>query len=270
MKQIFTFLLFLIVFVLIVSSASAATPTPTTSRTTPEVTKKPTITKSSTDKLNSQINNLKDRIASRVAELQLVEKRGIVGTVDEASSSQMTITDPTNKSVIVDVDEITKFSSLAKKDGFGISDITKGMKISVLGNYNKQSRRILARFVDEVNVPVYLKGMVANVDEDAGAITVATEGNTSVVVDIETVTKTSEYMNGDIEKSGFSNIQIGNRVAVQGYPDKKDKSRVVSTRVLLFPGLPKNPKIVVPGQNLLEDDEPVTSTGSGKKLTPIR
>ncbi len=59
-------------------------------------------------------------------------------------------------------------------------------------------------------------------------------------------------------------------MAIQGYPDKKDKARVIATRVLLFPGLPKNPKIVVPEQKLLNEDKPVTSTGSGKKLTPIR
>lgn len=263
MKQLFTFLLFIIVFVMIVSSVSAQTPTP-------EVTKKPTITQKSTDKLNSQINNLKDRIASRVAELQLVEKRGVVGTVDEASSSQMTITDPTNKSIIIEIDEITKFSSLEKDDDFGISDITKGMKVSILGNYNKQSKRVLARFVDEVNVPVYLKGMVASVEEDAGTITVATEKDKSVIVDIETVTKTSAYNDGEVARSGFSQIAVGDRVAVQGYPDKNQGKRVVATRVLVFPELPKNPKIVIPGQNLLEDDEPITSTGSGKKLTPIR
>jgi Na+-transporting methylmalonyl-CoA/oxaloacetate decarboxylase gamma subunit len=262
MKQLFTFLLFIIVFVMIVSSVSAQT-------TTPEVTKKPTITQKSTDKLNTQINNLKDRIASRVAELQLVEKRGAVGTVTEASSSQMTITDTSDKSIIVDVDEITKFESLANDEDFGISDIKKGMKISVVGNYNKQSKRILARYVDETNVPIYVKGMVASVDDDEGTLTVATEKDRTVTVDVETVTKTSEYADGDIAKSGFSQIEVGDRVAVQGYPDKKDNSRVVATRVLLFPGLPKNPKIVVPGEKLL-DDEPVTSTGSGKKLTPVR
>jgi hypothetical protein len=265
MKQVFTLTIILTIFAAFTPGVIAQTNTPI-----PEVTKKPTITKSSTDKLNNQINNLKDRIASRVAELNLVEKRGILGTVDAASSSQMTITDADNESVIIDVDEITKFSSLSKKDDFGISDITKGDKISVLGNYNKQSRRILARFVDEVTVPVFVKGTVAATDEDEGTMTVATEGGKSVMVDVETVTKTSEYIDGELEKSGFSKIQVGSRVSVQGYPDKNDKSRVVATRVLLFPGLPKNPKIVVPDKALLDKDETVTSTGSGKKLTPIR
>lgn len=255
---------------MIVSSVSAATHAQTTSEPIPEVTKKPTITQKSTDKLNTQINNLKDRIASRVAELQLVEKRGVVGTVGEVSSSQMTINDPANKSIFIEVDEITKFSSLDKDENFGISDIKKGMRVSVIGNFNKQSKRILARYVDEVNIPVFLKGMVTNIDEDAGTITVASEKDKGVIVDVETVTKTSKYADGDIAKSGFSQITIGDRVAVQGYPDKNDSKRVVATRVLIFPELPKNPKIVIPGESLLKDDEPVTSTGSGKKLTPIR
>src|SRR5579859_2417101 len=73
-----------------------------------------------------QINNLKERIASRVAQLNLVEKKGIIGTVSDVSETQLTITDMKGDNRIVDVDELTKFSSPSAKSTFGISDITKG------------------------------------------------------------------------------------------------------------------------------------------------
>ena len=263
MKHFFIFIAFvLFLFVVIVTQSTAQTTTPSS--------KKATVTDSETnEKLSEQINNLKDRIASRVAELQLVEKKGVVGTVNEATSSQMTLNDVDGEVIIVDVDEITKFSSPNNKNDFGISDIDEGMKISVVGNYNKQSRRLLARFVDEVTIPAYINGMVAEVDEDSGTITVATEDKKQIVVDVETVTKTSEYDGEETVRSGFSQIEVGTRVVLQGYADKSDANRVVATRILLLPGFPKNPKIVIPDEALL-NDESVPSTGSGKKLTPIR
>lgn len=233
-------------------------------------TKKPTIAdQSTTERLSDTINNLKERVASSVAKLNLVERRGIVGTVSETGSSQITITDVNGKSRIVEVDEITKFSSPTKKEGFGISDINKGMKISVIGLYNKQSRRINARYIDVVTIPSYINGMVANTDEDTFSLVVISEGGKQTTVDVETVTNTNAYADGELEKAGFSRITIGERIAVMGYPDKNDPKRIIATRILLFPGLPKNPNIIVPDKALL-DKEAVTSTGSGKKLTPVR
>lgn len=268
MKQ--TLIGLLILFVIFPSYAYSQTPTVTKTKTT--TTQAPTITDgSTTEKLSEQINNLKDRIASRVAELNLVEKRGIIGSVTQTSSSQITLTDIEEKTRIVEVDEITKFSSPGKKEGFGLSDITRGMKISIVGLYNKQSKRITARYINVVTIPTYINGMVASTDEDAFTISVTSEDGKQTIVDIENVTKTNVYTAEDeISKSGFSDITIGERVIITGYPDKNDPKRIVATRVLLFPELPRNPKIIIPDKALLDDDTPVTSSGSGKKLTPVR
>ena len=79
---------------------------------------------------------------------KLVEKRGIIGTVTDSSDTQITVTDIAGNIRFVDVDELTKFYSSDSKT-FGISDIKNGMTIGVLGLYNKQSRRILAREVND-------------------------------------------------------------------------------------------------------------------------
>ena len=95
------------------------------------------------DTVDDKINSLKDKIASRVAELKLVEKRGFYGAVIEISGTQLTVTDQKNATRFIDVDELTKFSSPSAKESFGISDITKGTKIAIIGLYNKQSKKEL-------------------------------------------------------------------------------------------------------------------------------
>src|SRR3990167_5837024 len=130
MKQ--TLLLFLIFnFLYFVSPVNAATPTP--------------------ENKNQEIKDqLISNIASRVAQLNLVEKRGIIGKVTEATNTQITLSDIKGDTRFVDVDELTKFSSPNAKGTFGISDITKDATVGILGLYNKESRRILARFVNVI------------------------------------------------------------------------------------------------------------------------
>src|SRR5574342_384350 len=135
MKKIFLIIQLLTIFTLPVQ-VDAATPTPTTAASP---------TKEALDKkLSEQISNLKEKIASRVSELNLVDRRGMIGVISEVSGNKITATDISNKTRFIDVDEITKFSSSSDEKSFGLSDLKKGMRISVLGIYNKQSKRILA------------------------------------------------------------------------------------------------------------------------------
>lgn len=217
---------------------------------------------------NSPINQLKDRIASRVAELKLVERRGIIGTATEVTQTQITITDLAGNTRYVDVDELTKFASPSAKDSFGISDITKGTKLGVLGLFNKQSRRILSRFVDVAILPTTLHGVVTSVDTDNFVVMVTGLDGKTTPVDIENLTKTTSYdKTGTATKSGFSKIKTNERVIIVGYQDKQDPKRLIASRILLFPELPKDPRIQTAAAPTAE--EAPVSTGSGKKLTPL-
>lgn len=202
------------------------------------------------------INELKERIASRVAQLKLVEKRGIIGEVKEVADTQITVEDLEKNVRLIDVDELTKFSSTSAEESFGISDIKKGEKIGVLGLYNKQSKRILARFINALILPKSLHGQVTEKDQENFTISVLSKDNKKTVVDIEKITKTFSYTKEDgLVKSGFSKIKESQRVIVIGFEDKEDKTRLIASRILLFPEIPV-------GQTPL-------STESGKKITPL-
>ncbi len=231
--------------------------------------------KSLSEKLNKQISQLKERIASRVAELNLVEKRGIIGTVTETSADKITVTDLAGKTRIIDVDEITKFSSPSAKNSFGISDLTKGTKISILGLYNKQSQQILARFIDSFVTPVFLSGRIADLDKKNYTVMLISEDKKETLVDIQTFSTISSHSKEDgISKLGFSKLNIGNRIMVTGFPGKNNPTLLVASRILVFSDLPKNPKIIVPepSEEITSSPTPAPKTTtpaiSGKKLTP--
>lgn len=213
-----------------------------------------------------QINSLKERIASRVAQLNLVDKKGIIGTVSDISQTAITIVDSSGNNRLIDVDELTKFSSPSAKASFGISDITKGTMVGIVGLYNKDSRRLLARWVDVMIEPQILSGGILSIDSTNYNFTIATVNSQSITISVEDITKSSSYTaDGGTVRSGFSKLTTGERVMVVGFPDVNNKNTIIASRILVFPNLPPNPRIPLVKP---EDIAPV-STGSGKKLTPI-
>jgi len=247
--------LLVIIFILLFSATTSSyaittTPTPlkkVTPTGTPEVTKEQ----------EDRIEKIKDLVASKVAELKLVEKRGILGVVKSTTNTQIILEDIKKRQRVIDIDELTKFKSTGK-ESFGISDIKEGDMLSFVGLYNKDSKRLLARFVSRDVSPVNIEGIVALKDGENFTITIVSEEGSKKIIDIQTSTKTTSYDGENSKRSGFSKIERGQRAIVVGFADLKEKGTINAQRVIHFTDLP-------PSSGM---DAPV-STGSGKKLQPI-
>jgi hypothetical protein len=210
------------------------------------------------------LQQLGNEIASKTAQLNLVEKRGIIGVVTDSSNAQITLTDTSGNTRFVDVDELTQFSS-PSNSSFGISDVTKGTTLGVLGLYNKQSRRILARDVDVMSAfPTIIFGEVSAIDNVNYEITVVKENNQKTVAEIEDITKTSSFSGGTLARSGFSKIQTGQTVSVTGFPDKQDQNKIMASQIMVLSDVQLNYDL-----NPISPTIP-PSTGSGIKLYPIK
>ncbi len=248
-NKLFITLIFITAGFIFVQTINAATLTPT----------QPTI--------KNQIDELKTKIASKVAELNLVEKRGIIGVVTASSDTQITLSDINNNVRIVDVDEITKFFSSNSKT-FGISDIKTGTRLGILGLYNKQSRRILARQVNELTTEAkIIFGGVSVLDSKNFEITLIKENEQKIVIEVADLTKTYSYSSGNLVKFGFSKIKLTNTALAIGFTDKNDPNKILATRLIILPDVDLTSRI-----NLAPSVAPSIppSTGSGMKLFPIK
>lgn len=271
--KVFATIIAVILFALFANPAYATTGTPSPSKAAGNDPVK--------EKLDDQINQLKEKIASRVSELNLVERRGIIGTVTEVKGNQISLTDNAENTRFIDVDEITKFSSPGKTGTFGISDITAGTKISVLGIYNKQSKRLLARFVSTYTNPTIQSGVITAIDPKNFQLTVMTPEQKEMKVDIETSTRLSSYTAEEgLVKYGFSKLAVGDRIALAGNPARTDANILAATRLVTFIGIPKDPRITTavagattasPSAAAAATTSPATPTpASGRNLAPIR
>ena len=236
------------------TNAASATPTPTQAPTSAQ--------------LNSQINTLKDKIASQVSKLNLVQKRGIIGTIQNVSNNQINLTDLAGNTRYVDVDEITKFSSQANSS-FGLSDLKKGMQVSVFGIYNKDSQRILARYINTVTVPTRYSGEIVAIDGTNYILTIMTNEQKSMKIEIDTTSTVTSYTTGgDLTKYGFSKLKVGDRVYGDAYPDKKDATLLIADRMIDFLDAPKDQSIQIVTPTIEATTAP-TSKGD-KSLKPIK
>ncbi|HVZ66698.1 MAG TPA: hypothetical protein VG917_00380 [Patescibacteria group bacterium] len=262
MKKLSLFLSISILFLGFVNNAFAATPTPApTTKVSP--TKAPVVTQE-----ENQIEKIKDLVASKVAELNLVDKRGLIGKVKTTSTTQVTITDDKNQERQIDIDELTKFESDdTKDDSFGISDIKSGDALSFVGLFNKETKRLLARFVSRAkNIPENIEGIVLAKDDKNYTFDLATEDGKKYTINVETSTKTSTIEDGDLTKAGYSKIEEQQRVMVVGFADPDKKGEINASRILI---LPVPPSDEMKKQLTASDDEIPTSTGSAGKVKPI-
>jgi hypothetical protein len=247
-KNISIYLALLLITIIFTGSAKAVVVTPTPTSTT------------------TLLEKVADEIASRTAQLNLVEKRGIIGTVTDSSGTQITLSDTNNNIRFVDVDELTKFSSPSSKS-YGISDVTKGTILGVLGLYNKQSRRLLARNISvESPFPSVVFGTVLSIDKTNYEITIVKQNKQKNVLEIQDITKTTSYTNGVESKSGFSKIKTGETAVVIGFPNKQDANKILATKIILLLDVSTNFAIEL--EQVANPTIP-PSTGSGRKLFPI-
>jgi hypothetical protein len=214
MKKSSLFLLIVNCYLLLVGVTYAATP-------------------SATD--NQIKDQLIENIASRVAELKLVEKRGIIGVVTDVSNTQITISDVQDKTRFIDVDELTKFSSPSAKGSLGISDITKGTSIGALGLYNKESRRLLARFVNAITLPKFIYAKVDSIDSKNIMLNTTTEDKKSLIVDIQTSTRISLHnKSAGITRSTFSKISNADDIIAIGFSIASNENMMAASRIIVL------------------------------------
>lgn len=199
----------------------------------------PTTSPSETKELQT-IQRIKDMVASKVAELNLVDKRGLFGEVTDVANTQVKIKNIKGETQIIDIDELTEFTGNSSSTSFGITDIQKGDRMSFVGLYNKDREHLLARFVKVAPVmPVSFDGVIAAKDSTNYNFTMYNADGDKKIIDIETSTKTTDYSPKEgLTKSGFSKTDPGVRAIVTGFLDKQDNTHIIADRILVLNDVP--------------------------------
>lgn len=184
----------------------------------------------------SQLNELKQRLATKVAELRTVVKRAMYGTVKSVSVASATV-ETSTKEIKIELEDTVKVAQMisGKRTTLTTDDISVGDPMTVFGTYDETLDLLKAQyiFIESATVTKHISGTVTEVDTKNFSVTVNTPEGRTVVIDIEKITKSSAWNKTDgIAKSGFSKIAVGDTVHVAGAIEPKKEDHISAIRIL--------------------------------------
>lgn len=182
-----------------------------------------------------QIEDLKERLATKVAQLRQTQRRAVAGNVKSKSISTLMVETATKDVKIELTDEIKVVQYLkGVRTRLTLEDVAKEDSVVVFGDYDSTLDLLQAKVIlIAAPTPLYASGTVSEVNKTDFTLTLAAADDHSVVVDIEKTTKTALWSKDTgITKGGFSKINPGDTVHIVGMPVPKKEGRVSALRIL--------------------------------------
>ncbi|MCL4338186.1 hypothetical protein M1271_00680 [Patescibacteria group bacterium] len=185
------------------------------------------------DKLK-KIEILKDKIATKVAQLRANEKGGVTGTVKSISDTTITVKTDKGDFPVSYASDATFYdlTTSAQDNQISIKKISVGDEITALGYFDDTKSTLSGKYIYIETSGVHSVGKIADIDKSNYTVTIKEpEGN--ITVDIETYTKIYSYTpDKGFIKSGFSKLQIGDIAQTVGTPNAKEQNRMSAIRMI--------------------------------------
>src|SRR3990167_9339217 len=153
MKKTFTKFKYAFLIVVAVFVASSSTYAQTS---TPSSSLKPTPKEEGSASTLDKIRLLKEKVATKVAELRKSDKKAIHGTIVSLSYTEFKLKTPKNETITVTFSEDTPGN---------IKDIAEGREITAFGYYDETVKTLDGRVVYLTeSIPSFLSGKIADID----------------------------------------------------------------------------------------------------------
>lgn len=202
----------------------------------------PTPTAIEENTIKEKIDDLKERLATRVAELREQSKRAFFGQIKSNNDGNLIIIRHEKEQAVVN-DEETVFmarTSSGDEEESSLASLELGDNITVFGNLDLDQKTLIAKKVIAQNLPESLYGKVIAVDVGEANFTIQNGDARSFILDYEISTRCRLTTLNDIaagkdyEKCGLSKINIGDTVFVRAVLDENAPDRAITQRILLI------------------------------------
>lgn len=186
------------------------------------------------------IQSLKDKIATKVAELREKNNKAISGFIQSISNNTLKIKTSNNDQYNVKIDsQLTKFYQIvgSQKKEINFEQIKKGSYIIATGLINDKTIDANIIYIDELFE--LGSGKVTEVNRTEYFIRVMTLEKDNVTLDTETFTKQQmvNIKTLNLERVGFSKIKEGDTIhyAIQVTGQEKEPNRFAAQKIVIIP-----------------------------------
>lgn len=187
--------------------------------------------------IDKQIQNLKDKIATTVAELSKSNQRVITGLVSNYNETTLILQRPVKTKINID-SEITEFiDGDNTKKTLSLEDLNKNDHLTIFGLL--LGNELTAKKIIKQSQLEFIEGTVKNVEKGSYFIEIITQDQETITVDIEknTIQKKIDEETLEISDAGFSNYTIGARMHCVLIKRKSGVNRGSAVRTLIVPQL---------------------------------
>ena len=182
---------------------------------------------------SKQIDDLKERLATKVAELKQLQRQAFYGTIKSVSVSTFTVETGTKDLKIELTDDIKIFQKIkGTRTELKIENLEKGDIVTVFGEYDATLELLKAKvvFIQSTD-PIRIAGNITEVNKTDYTVTILTADAKTYTIDFETTTKTSLWNGKELEKVGFSKLVVGDTIHVTGTAVAKQENRISAARI---------------------------------------
>lgn len=176
---------------------------------------------------NQQIKELKEKIATKVAELKILAPKVLLGEIKTLSDQKIIIT-VQETDINIELSDDTSFSQVnqdGNKKDIKVGQLKVGQKIIVWGTYNKEAQTMTATGVVARDLAQVLTGQITSIDKKNYQFTMSNKsGVLPYTFDINPPTKISLLgTDSKLTKIGFSKLAVGQTVYIYGFVGEKTK-----------------------------------------------
>lgn len=183
----------------------------------------------------SAMDDLKERLATKVAELRQTQKKAMYGTITAVTVSTFTVDTGTNNLKIELTDDIQVFQLIkGKRTELTTEDLAEDDIVTVFGEFDTGLDLLRAKVVVIQSAAlVRVSGVVKEIDEEEFTVTLTTKEGLDYIIDIEKTTNALAFdREKGLVKGGFSKLETGRTIHVVGTAVAKQDRRISAARLI--------------------------------------
>ena len=185
-----------------------------------------------------KIEDLKERVATKVAQLRSQVYKALLGEIVSVDKESLVLKTAQGEKKILLTEEITILKiSRGRGTSLSLANIKVGERVAVIGSADAEGE-FVAKIILVKTLPLNINGVIENIDQENFVVTVKNnQRGITYLVEVETTTKIQTWdKEGGVKKSGFSKLQVGDRVHVNGLAVSGETNRLSAVRILALPG----------------------------------
>lgn len=205
-----------------------------------EPTSTPAASKTDTPsaQVDDKIQNLKDKLATKVAELRESQTRGFYGAIEVLTKTNFTLVTGSGEIKVRYEPEVAifKIDGQNKKTAGKITDLKNTVSASVLGVFDPETKQHTAKTIILQTLPKFYSGVITSVDKTKATLQIKS-GDADLTVDYEKTTVANEYDQAEakFKKSGLSRMAVGDQMLIWGTQNKDDPKNISAARLVKLP-----------------------------------